>query len=147
MQTPRTQRRLIQGTADDRYPHFSPNGRFVAYRSNETGHNEIFVAPFGEGGGKWQISSGGGDLPVWRGDGQELYFLSPDGELMAASVRTDAPVFAFGPPAVLFCMNVLGGYGERYAASPDGRRFLALVNKDRADRPLSAVIHWSPASK
>jgi Tol biopolymer transport system component/tRNA A-37 threonylcarbamoyl transferase component Bud32 len=147
MQGERTARRLFQSAADDRYPHFSPNGRWVAYRSNESGHNEIYVTHFGETGGKWLVSSGGGDLPVWRKDGQELYFLSQDNELMAVSVRSDGPTFTFNPPKVLFNMNVLGGYGERFAASADGQQFLALVNKDEAPRPLNAVIHWSAASK
>ena len=66
---------------------------------------------------------------------------------MAVSVRSDGPTFTFNPPKVLFNMNVLGGYGERFAASADGQQFLALVNKDEAPRPLNAVIHWSAASK
>jgi serine/threonine protein kinase/Tol biopolymer transport system component len=139
-------RLLLRSAADDRYPHFSPNGRWVAYRSNESARNQIYVIPSGDAGGKWQISSAGGDLPVWRNDGQELYFLSPDGELMAAGVREEGPTFTFTAPKVLFKLNVLGGYGERFAAT-DGRRFLALVNKDEAPRPLSAVIRWSAASK
>jgi len=138
---------LFQSAADDRYPHFSPNGRWVAYRSNESGHNEIYVMSFLDAGTKAQISSAGGDWPVWRKDGQELYYLSPNGELMAASVREQESTFRVTAPEVLFKLNVLGGRGERFAASADGSRFLALVNKDEAPRPLSAVIHWSAASK
>jgi Tol biopolymer transport system component len=133
---------LVRSPADDRYPHFSPNGRWVAYRSNESGRNQIYVVPFGQSGGKWQVSSDGGDWPVWRRDGQELYFLSPEGELMAAGVRDVGPTFSFTAPKVLFKMNILAGHGERFAAAPDGRRFLALVNTDEAPRPLSVVIHW-----
>jgi hypothetical protein len=66
---------------------------------------------------------------------------------LAASVRGDEPTFTFTPPEVLFKLNLLGGRGERFAASADGRRFLALVNKEEAPRPLGAVIHWSAASK
>jgi hypothetical protein len=138
---------LVRSTADDRYAHFSPNGRWVAYRSNESGRNQIYVIRFGDAGGKWQISSNGGDRPVWRKDGQELYFLSADSELMAVGVRGEEPRFTFTPPEVLFKVDVLGGYGERFAASPDGRRFLALVNKDQAPRPLSAVVHWAAQLK
>jgi len=147
MQEPHTPRRLFQSAGDDRYPHFSPNSRWIAYRSNKTGHNEIYVRSIGEGSGEWPISSNGGDLPVWRRDGQELYFLSSEGELMAASVRTDGDVFTFDPPKALFSLNVLGGYGERFAASADGQRFLALVNREDAPRPLNAVFHWSAPSK
>jgi eukaryotic-like serine/threonine-protein kinase len=140
-------RPLFRSAADDKYPHFSPNGHWVAYRSNENGRNQIYVVPFGDAGGKWQISSSGGDWPVWRKDGKELYFLSPDNELMAAGVQQEGPTFTFTAPEVLFRINVLGGYGERFAATADGSRFLALVNKDEAPRPLSAVIHWSAESK
>jgi serine/threonine protein kinase/Tol biopolymer transport system component len=140
-------RPLFRSASDDRYPHFSPNGRWVAYRSNESGRNQIYVIPFGEPGGKWQISSDGGDWPAWRPDGQELYFVSPDNELMAAAVRAAGSTFAITDPEVLFKINVLGGHGERFGATADGRRFLALVNKDDAPRPLGAVIHWSAALK
>jgi len=147
MQENRKPQLLVQSTADDRYPHFSPNGRWVAYRSNESGRNQIYVIPFGNAGSKRQVSSGGGDWPVWRQDGQELYFLSPDSELMAAGVRSEGPTFTFTAPEALFKINVLGGHGERFAATADGRRFLALVNRDEPPRPLSAVIHWSAALK
>jgi serine/threonine protein kinase/Tol biopolymer transport system component len=133
---------LVRSTADDRYPHFSPNGRWVAYRSNESGRNQIYVIPFGQSGGKWQISSGGGDWPVWRKDGQELYFLSLENELMTVGVHESGATVTFDPPKALFRMNVLAGHGERFAAAPDGSRFLALVNADEAPRPLSVVIHW-----
>ena len=138
---------LFRSTADDQSPRFSPNGRWVAYRSNALGHDQIFVMSAGDAGGKWQISSDGGALPVWRSDGQELYFLSPEGELMVAGIQGDGPTFRFTDPEPLFKLNVLGGYGERFAATKDGQRFLALVNKDEPPRPLSAVIHWSGASK
>src|SRR5262249_18224357 len=147
MQESTKPRLLRRSTGDDRYPHFSPNGRLIAYRSNENSRNQIYVIEFGDGGGKWQISMGGGDLPVWRSDGRELYFLSPEGNLMAVGVQEEGAKVTFGTPQALFKLNVLGGYGERFAAAPDGRRFLALVNKNEAPRPLSAVVHWSAASK
>ena len=147
MQGNHTPNLLFRSIADDRYPHFSPNGRLVAYQSNESGRNQIYVIPFEGGGSKWQISSGGGEWPVWRQDGRELYFLSPDRQLMAVGVSNDDSTVTFTPPEGLFNLNVLGGYGERFASTPDGRRFLALVSKDDTPRPLSAVIHWSTELK
>ena len=142
-----TPHRLFYSAADDRYPHFSPNGRWVAYRSNETGRNQIYVIPFEHDGSKRQISSNGGDRPVWRPDGRELYYLSSDGELMAVGVQGDGSDVTFTAPEVLFKFSVLGGYGERLVAAADGRRFLALVSRDDPPHSLSAVIHWSAALK
>jgi Tol biopolymer transport system component len=147
MQGTRTPSLLFRSIADDRYPHFSPDGRLVAYQSNENGRNQIYVIPFEGGGSKWQVSSDGGEWPVWRPDGRELYFLSPDRQLMAVGVRNEGTAVTFAPPQGLFNLNVYGGYGERFAATADGRRFLALVSKDDAPRPLSAVIHWSSQLK
>jgi dipeptidyl aminopeptidase/acylaminoacyl peptidase len=147
MQGTRTPSLLFRSIADDRYPHFSPDGRLVAYQSNENGRNQIYVIPFEGGGSKWQVSSDGGEWPVWRPDGRELYFLSPDRQLMAVGVRNEGTAVTFAPPQGLFNLNVYGGYGERFAATADGRRFLALVSKDDAPRPLSVVIHWSTQLK
>src|SRR5262249_22143446 len=130
MQGDRKAYQLIRSAADDRYPHFSPDGRWVVYRSNESGRNQIYVIPFGNAGAKQMISSNGGDWPVWRKDGQELYFLSPESDVMAVTVHSEESKLIFTVPKALFKANVLAGYGERFAASADGSRFLALVNKD-----------------
>jgi len=71
---------------------FSPDGRWVAYQSNESGRDEIYVRPFPGPGGQWQVSTAGGSDPRWRPDGKELYYLAPDLKLMAAAVsRFHAP--------------------------------------------------------
>ena len=134
---------LFRDLADDKYPHFSPNGRWVAYRSNESGRNQIYVIPFQGSGGKWQVSSAGGERPVWRADGRELYYISPDGELMAVAVREGGSTFEFNAPRRLFQASILGGYGERYGVSPNGRRFLVLVQKEEGPVPLTLVMNWS----
>jgi len=137
---------LAQATGDAAYPRFSPDGRWLAYRSNESGQNEIYVVPAQSAEGKWQVSVGGGDWPVWRADGKELYYISPDSRLMAVPIRPGA-TFAFGAPQPLFLTNILKGLGSRYAASPDGRRLLFLVGKQEDPAPLTLVVNWLSALK
>jgi WD40-like Beta Propeller Repeat len=84
--------------------HFSPDGKWVAYSSNESGKWEIYVTSFPEGRGKWQISNGGGEQPRWRGDGGELFYLSSDGKMMAVRV-TEGANFDAGAPVALFQAN------------------------------------------
>ena len=80
---------------------FSPDGRFVAYVSNESGRDEIYVQTFPDAGGRWQVSNGGGSDPSWRGDGKELYYRSPDQKLMAVEIRGGSD-FQAGVPQGLF---------------------------------------------
>jgi Tol biopolymer transport system component len=124
---------------------FSPDGRFVAYASNETGRWEVYVRSFSGSGGKWHISSGGGTDPQWRGDGKELFYLDPDRVLMSVGVTED-PRFAASAPEPLFAAPVVTTIlaRNRYAASADGQRFLLvspLVADSRA--AISVVTNWA----
>ena len=101
---------------------FSPDGRWVAYVSNESGRYEISVQAFPGPGGKWQVSSGGGTMPRWRKDGRELFYLGPEGQLMAAEVRL-SPSFESRVPAALFKVALREGPDRQYDVSPDGTRF------------------------
>src|SRR5260370_15311538 len=80
---------------------FSPDGRWMAYASNETGNMEIYVSPFLTGSGKWQVSSGGGQEPRWRQDGKELFYVSAEGKMMVVAGNNVAPLRA-PPPSRLF---------------------------------------------
>jgi dipeptidyl aminopeptidase/acylaminoacyl peptidase len=137
---------LPQPTGDVGYPRFSPDSRWIAYRSNESGQNEIYVIPAHSAEGKWQVSVGGGDWPVWRADGKELYYIGPDDRLMAVPVHGGTS-FAIGAPQPLFQTNVLKGLGSRYDASHDGKRFLFLVTKQEDPAPLTLVVNWASAMK
>jgi Tol biopolymer transport system component len=126
---------------------FSPNGRWVAYASNETGNWEIYVSPFPSGNGKWQVSTGGGQEPRWRHDGKELFFLSADGKMMATKVTTDAS-FKASSPVALFethrrqAVSALDLFS--YDASGDGQRFLILTKVEEANAaPLSILLNWA----
>jgi Tol biopolymer transport system component len=124
---------------------FSPDGKYLAYSSNETGTGEIYVQSYPSAEGKWQISNQGGTEPEWRRDGQELYYLSPDRTMMSVAVTTD-PAFSAGVPEPLFSAPVIPSPYEwnRYAVSADGERFLlvAPVSADTAP-PISIIVNWT----
>ena len=86
------------GAFDQWFGRFSPNGQWVAYTSNEPGQYEVFVQRFPKAGGRWKVSSGGGFQPVWNHNGKELFYLAPDGKLMAADVTATESTFTPGPP-------------------------------------------------
>jgi serine/threonine protein kinase len=122
---------------------FSPNGRWIAYRSIEKGGSRIFVRGFplvgGDAGGKWQISDRSGNQPQWRGDGKELFFL--DGNtLMAVEVNTEGASFSAGTPRPLFSVNITDEERRnRYVATRDGQRFLVVLRAPTAVESTIAV--------
>ena len=126
-------------------PAFSPDGRFLAYRSDESGRNEIYVQPYPATGAKWTISNQGGSSPQWRGDGKELFYKAPDDTVYAVPV-TLAPVFDAGTPVALFKRRLEpnGIVRNRWVVSADGQKFLldALVT-DKSDIPFSVVLNWT----
>jgi Tol biopolymer transport system component len=123
---------------------FSPDGRFLAYGSDESGTFEIYVQPFPNASdGKWMVSSGGGAEPRWSPSGKELFFFS--GRSLVAVPVSLQPTFSNGAPVALFDAPVLAGYSndsDRWLA-PDGRRFLLLtsVGHDQAP-PLDVIVNW-----
>ena len=125
---------------------FSPDGKWVAYASNESGKWEIYVTSFPDARGKWQISSSGGEQPRWQGDGKELFYLSLDGKMMAAPVTTGAH-FDAGTPVVLFQgtprQPVLVYDLFVYDVSRDGQRFLINTQVKQGDgAPMSVILNW-----
>ncbi len=124
---------------------FSPNGRFVAYDSNETGKMEIYVQTFPQQTGKWQISPSGGCEPFWRRDGKELFYLTPDNQLMAVPINADAATFHPGIPKPLFQAALIpfSNWRNIYSPSPDGQRFLMLTPEGTAKpEPITVVVNW-----
>ena len=124
---------------------FSPDGTWVAYASNETGKWEIYVTSFPEARGKWQVSTGGGEQPRWRGDGKELFYLSSDYKMMAVPVKTGANLDA-GPPVALFQSTprqpVATNDQFAYDVTRDGQRFLILTQAKQAETPVSVILNW-----
>ena len=128
---------------------FSPDGRWVAYSSNESGSMEVYVTPFPSGNGKWQVSSGGGQEPRWRKDGKELFYLSRDSKMMAVPVSTAAS-FESGSPAALFQTHRRQPISSQdilsYDVSADGQRFLIATKVDEGNAsPLSVLLNWASA--
>ncbi len=124
-------------------PVFSPDGRFLAYQSNESGRAEIYVQSFPGPGGKWQISTAGGIEPHWRGDGKELYYRAPDQKLMAVEIQAGSTVTA-GAPQPLFQGRFDSSVArEHYIPTRDGKRFLVVAPLGReAMTPTTVVLNW-----
>jgi eukaryotic-like serine/threonine-protein kinase len=136
---------FVQGGFSARSARFSPNGRFVAYSSTETGEPEIYVRTFPQQTGKWQISPSGGTEPMWRRDGKELFYFTPDNQLMVVPVSTDAGSFQAGIPKPLFQPHLVSFSTWRniYVPSPDGQRFLMLTPAGEAKpEPITVVVNW-----
>jgi len=129
---------------------FSPDGRFIAYVSDESGKVEVYVRSFpAASGGKWAISSGGGYQPRWRPDGKELFYFAAEGKLMSVDV-TPGTAFKAGAPKVLFQAPIFGGGAStenRYwDVNPDGKRFLINV-AGGGSAPVTVVLNWQAGLK
>jgi hypothetical protein len=125
---------------------FSPDGKWLAYASNETSKWEIYVTSFPEARGKWQVSTAGGEQPTWRGDGKELFYLSTDGKMTAVPVTTGAN-FDSGTPVALFQATprqpVLVFDLFSYDVRRDGQRFLINTQMKQAEtQPMSVILNW-----
>ena len=122
---------------------FSPDGRWVTYVSNEYGQSEVYVAAFPGPGGKWQISTAGGQWPRWRRDGTEIFYLTPENTLMAAEANGKGASFEVGAVKPLFDMRAAAG-GYRYDVSADGQRFLVnSLPAQSAAAPITVVLNWT----
>jgi Tol biopolymer transport system component len=151
---------IVQTSFDETQGQFSPDGRWIAYTSNESGRDEVYVRPFSEAGGKSQVSTGGGSQPRWRADGKELFYVAADAHLMAVPVRATSEGRAIDPgtPLMLFPTHLangagisLTGYQSRalYAVTRDGR-FLMNASTDPAAAdipPLTVVLNWQEELK
>ena len=125
---------------------FSPDSKYLAYVSNESGRYEVYVRPFGQGGGKWQISTGGGNFPVWARSGRQLFYRE-SGNIMGVDVTTQ-PVFSLSTPRVIVPAAVtapLSNGLDNFDVSPDGQRFLVHQQNSEASQSLqiNVILNWS----
>jgi dipeptidyl aminopeptidase/acylaminoacyl peptidase len=120
---------------------FSPDGRWMAYRSDESDRWEIYIQPFPGTGQKWQVSTSGGVEPTWRSDGKELYFVSGD-SIMSADVRPSGTSLAIGTPHALFQTKLPRMERNRFVVSPDGRKFLVVVSADQEPNSITVMLNW-----
>ncbi len=127
---------------------FSPDGRWVTYCSNESGRMEIYVVPFPGPGGKWQVSTAGGQMPRWRRDGREVFYMSPDSKLMAAPIHANGATLEVGIPVALFPMHLamvsLSSARQQYDVASDRRFLLNVLVEDTAPPPITLVLNWKP---
>ena len=140
---------FLHSPSNERGGAFSPDGRWVAYVSDETGTDQIYVQSLPPSGGQWQISTSGGAVPRWRRAGREVFFQSPDNKLMAIEVKASAAGFEAGAPKALFEMPPLFvNTTYRYDVSADGQRFLILTSvEESAQTPLTVVTNWTAGLK
>jgi serine/threonine-protein kinase len=112
---------------DELVPRFSPDGRWIAYRSNESGSNEIYVKPFPAGMGRWQISIGGGSYPFWSNNGRELFYETADNRIMTMNYSVDGGSFVPGKPRMWSDKQLFYTGSSNLDLAPDGRRFAVLA--------------------
>jgi eukaryotic-like serine/threonine-protein kinase len=127
---------------------FSPDGKWIAYESNESGPGQIYVQGY-PSGGKIQVSTAGGFQPRWRGDGKELFYLGPDKKLMAVEIKIEANGIQAGAPKALFDLRVSNLPGPPYYdVTRDGQRFLVSVaGEETTPTPMTVVMNWNAALK
>jgi Tol biopolymer transport system component len=125
---------------------FSPDGRWVAYTSDVSGANEVYVRAVHDSGATWRVSNRGGQTPTWRGDGREIYYLAPDGMLLAAPVK-DATPFQTETPAPLFKIAVSESSDPQYDVFPDGKRFVVNQQISSKEEPINVLVNWAAALK
>jgi Tol biopolymer transport system component len=139
---------VLQSPANEAQPRLAPNGRWLAYVSDETGTWEVYVQGFGGTVGKWQVSAAGGSQPMWRADGRELFYVGPDERMFVVAIGS-GQTFEFQSPRPLFqtaLPPILAPFRTGYAVSADGQRF--LINSLRPDPEPSAitvVLNWDAA--
>ena len=136
---------FLRTSANESAPHFSPDGHWLAYVSDESGRYEIYVQSYPGPGGKWQISTEGGTEPLWNRNGRELFYRNGN-KMMAVEIRTQ-PSFALGSRRMLFegaqYMPPMGPYSypfPNYDVSPDGQRFLMITKESKPQ--INVVVNW-----
>jgi serine/threonine protein kinase len=123
---------------DEQGAQLSPDGKYLIYAGNETGDYEIYLWKLADGGGKWQVSTGGGFVPHWSDDGKEVFFRRPSNDFMAVAINTSGKVPDIGQPEILF------NRGWLYDVSSDGKRFIfATPLTDRPSSRFVVVLNWN----
>jgi eukaryotic-like serine/threonine-protein kinase len=139
-------RRLTRATREPiEQVQFSPDARWIAYNTSESGRQEIYVSPVPATGQHWQVSLAGGVQPVWRGDGRELYYLGLDAGLYAVEISAQGTRPQAGRPALLFRtpFPVISAVVEQYRVADDGNRFLLCLSVISGERePLRMLLNW-----
>jgi hypothetical protein len=145
--------RVVANTqAEEVLAQFSPDRRWVAYQTDESGRFEVVVQAFPDASGKWAVSTAGGAAPRWRADGKTLYYLAPDATMMAAPVTAAGASFEAGTPvALLSTRTVDGGIATtrrpQCAVARVGRFLINQPVADATAAPITLILNWNPEMK
>jgi serine/threonine protein kinase len=134
---------VVQSAFDERFAEVSPNGKWMAYQSNESGRWEVYITAFPTGGAKWQVSSVGGASPKWRRDSKELFYIDPSDNMVAVDVNVSGNAVQLGTPHNLFqAIGIQREYGP-YDVTADGKKFLLNSgNLKEGSDPFTLVQNW-----
>jgi eukaryotic-like serine/threonine-protein kinase len=121
----------------------SPDGRWLAYSSTESGREEVYVTHFPTGQGRWQVSQNGGTFPAWRGDSKEIWYVGTDLVLHSAVVNTKSEEFELEPVQTLFQVNYVAPVGTPYDVTPDGQKVIFSTFPEGVPTPLVLVTNWA----
>jgi Tol biopolymer transport system component len=148
---------VMQTPFEEAAGQFSPDGRWLAYQSNESGPMQIYVRPFPGLGDKWQVSTAGGSQPRWRPDGKELFYIAPDARLIAVQIAVGAnrQILEVGAPVPLFATRLASGSNipggtlskPQYAVASDGRFLMNVGVEGATVPPITVVLNWDAALK
>jgi eukaryotic-like serine/threonine-protein kinase len=141
---------VVQTTFNEMKGRLSPDGKWIAYQSNESGTTQVTVQTFPPSGARWQVSTNGGYQPKWRRDGKELFYVAADKKLMVVQVKADGNKLEIGPPQPLFEMPIgnfpLNG-SPFYDVTRDGRRFVVSAAVEAPPMPMTVVLNWTAELK
>jgi len=144
---------VVKTPFDEQGAQFSPDGKWIAYQSNESGRNEIYVQSFPGSENRSPVSTDGGTQVRWGRNGKELFYISRHGQLMAVPFRSAAntPAADIGTPAALFAppigsMVQQGDFRHQFMVAPDGQRFLVATVKESSPSPVTLILNWKPPS-
>lgn len=138
---------LLGTNFPEAHAQFSPDGHWLSYVSEETGRGEVYAAPFPSLSSKLQISTSGGFQPRWRRDGKEIYYIAPDGKMMAVPVEPSGNSLKPDPPKALFqtrIVTAVRGY-QQYDVTADGQKFLINSNVEQSSDPITLYANWATA--
>lgn len=137
---------LLNSGANERGARFSPDGKWIAYVSDASGTNQVYVQAFPASGGKWQVSTDGGYYLSWRQDGKELFYVSSDRKMMAVDVKVTGGNFETGTPKPLFDLRIpsFGSASAQFSVTADGQRFLVInMVGEITSAPINVVTNWT----
>ena len=139
--------RITETPFEESNSQISPDGRWIAYQSNEPGRLEVYIQSFPEPGLKQQVSTAGGAVPRWSRDGKELFYISPDEMLMAVPLKASGVSVSVGPPVPLFQMSISSTGEGNYDVSSSGRFLINVPTAEQSVRPITVILNWAASLK